>query len=117
MTSRDVVIAEARLTARAWHAGGGRKLQEALARLNRAVRELDKIEKPKTTGTRRPATITKPRSLTLYEESLAKKGHCMSDDDGFCDWPKCPQIRDGEPAKSGRHCPRDKPRPNAAGET
>lgn len=24
-----------------------------------------------------------------------------------CDWEHCPQIRDGEPRKSGRHCPLD----------
>ena len=27
--------------------------------------------------------------------------------DGDCYWPGCPQIRDGEPEKSGRHCPLD----------
>lgn len=27
--------------------------------------------------------------------------------DGECFWEKCPQIRDGEPEKSGRHCPLD----------
>lgn len=26
---------------------------------------------------------------------------------GECSWRDCPQTRDGEPAKSGRHCPRD----------
>lgn len=32
---------------------------------------------------------------------------CRSDDDGYCTWRRCPQRRDGEPAKSGRHCPRE----------
>lgn len=32
---------------------------------------------------------------------------CQSDDDGDCDWSGCPQNRDGEPKKSGRHCPLD----------
>lgn len=32
---------------------------------------------------------------------------CQSDDDGACDWEGCPQNRDGEPHKSGRHCPLD----------
>jgi len=31
----------------------------------------------------------------------------MSDCDGDCTWAECPQLRDGEPAKTGRHCPRD----------
>lgn len=32
---------------------------------------------------------------------------CHADCDGECDWSECPQIRDGEPHKSGRHCPLD----------
>lgn len=27
--------------------------------------------------------------------------------DGECFWQHCPQERDGEPEKSGRHCPYD----------
>lgn len=33
------------------------------------------------------------------------QGRCRSDSDGDCSWIGCPQIRDGEPAKSGRACP------------
>jgi CYTH domain-containing protein len=33
---------------------------------------------------------------------------CHSDCDGDCTWKDCPQLRDGEPAKSGRHCPLDR---------
>lgn len=33
---------------------------------------------------------------------------CHADDDGDCEWRECPQLRDGEPAKSGRHCPYDR---------
>lgn len=32
---------------------------------------------------------------------------CHSDRDGECAWSDCPQLRDGEPAKSDRHCPLD----------
>jgi len=32
---------------------------------------------------------------------------CQADDDDYCEWPECPQNRDGEPARSGRHCPLD----------
>lgn len=32
---------------------------------------------------------------------------CHSDMDGDCSWKRCPQNRDGEPHKSGRHCPLD----------
>lgn len=27
--------------------------------------------------------------------------------DGDCSWSECPQLRDGEPAATGRHCPLD----------
>ena len=33
---------------------------------------------------------------------------CQADDDDYCIHPDCPQLRDGEPKKSGRHCPLDK---------
>lgn len=33
---------------------------------------------------------------------------CHAGMDGECFWPDCPQLRDGEPKKSGRHCPLDK---------
>lgn len=33
--------------------------------------------------------------------------HCASGQDGDCIHPDCPQLRDGEPVKSGRHCPID----------
>ncbi len=32
---------------------------------------------------------------------------CHADRDGECIWDACPQIRDGEPAKTRRHCPLD----------
>ncbi len=33
---------------------------------------------------------------------------CRGHEDGECFWSECPQLRDGEPRKSGRHCPLDK---------
>ena len=32
---------------------------------------------------------------------------CHAARDGDCIWQHCPQLRDGEPAHSGRHCPLD----------
>jgi hypothetical protein len=32
---------------------------------------------------------------------------CHAGRDGECVWKKCPQNRDNEPRKSGRHCPID----------
>lgn len=34
---------------------------------------------------------------------------CHGDRDGECHWKKCPQLADGEPVRSGRHCPLDLP--------
>lgn len=33
--------------------------------------------------------------------------HCQASIDGECGWVRCPQVRDREPAYSGRHCPLD----------
>ena len=32
---------------------------------------------------------------------------CRSCRDGECFWSECPQLRDNEPAATGRHCPLD----------
>lgn len=32
---------------------------------------------------------------------------CRAHKDGECGWDGCPQLREGEPARSGRHCPLD----------
>jgi hypothetical protein len=38
---------------------------------------------------------------------------CRAGRDGDCYWTKCPQLRDGEPRKSGRSCPRWTSQPDA----
>lgn len=47
------------------------------------------------------------KTLSAYQQELAAEGHCMADGDGDCFWSECPQLRDGEPAATHRHCPRD----------
>lgn len=32
---------------------------------------------------------------------------CHAGQDGECEWHECPQLRDKEPATTGRHCPLD----------
>lgn len=32
---------------------------------------------------------------------------CQADGDDYCTWSGCPQLRDGEPRATGRHCPLD----------
>lgn len=40
-------------------------------------------------------------------EFYTKPSGCRSGSDGDCDWAHCPQLRDGEPQATGRHCPLD----------
>lgn len=53
------------------------------------------------------------RITIRYEESRPLRvmppdhPHCQAGRDGDCYWKHCPQTRDGEPGKSGRHCPLD----------
>lgn len=50
-------------------------------------------------------------ALANAPNQLRLSGHystpCQADGDGYCEWLDCPQIRDGEPRKTGRHCPLD----------
>lgn len=39
--------------------------------------------------------------------AAAPSAGCHAGNDGDCSWSACPQLRDGEPASSGRHCPLD----------
>ncbi len=43
-----------------------------------------------------------PTASVMFPEA---RGRCRSGSDGECDFPGCPQIRDGEPEKTGRACP------------
>ena len=38
-------------------------------------------------------------------QAMPELDSCAADDDDMCIHPKCPQNRDGEPTKTGRHCP------------
>jgi hypothetical protein len=53
------------------------------------------------------AEIKKPQP-TIKPQPEVDDGRCHSNCDGDCTWKFCPQIRDDEPTKSGRHCPNDK---------
>jgi hypothetical protein len=46
--------------------------------------------------------------LTLWDQHGARDPTlCQSGKDGDCTWEHCPQVRDKEPDRSGRHCPLD----------
>jgi hypothetical protein len=44
--------------------------------------------------------------MTTLKDKLKNLG-CRAGRDGECYWGSCPQNFDGEPHRSGRHCPRD----------
>jgi hypothetical protein len=41
----------------------------------------------------------------VYEWDDPSPQGCRMDDDAECRYPACPQVRDGEPYKTGRDCP------------
>jgi hypothetical protein len=43
--------------------------------------------------------------IAARRQELIDAGHCM-EIDTLCTWEGCPQVRDGEPKKTGRSCPR-----------
>lgn len=44
---------------------------------------------------------------------LKSECYCHAGKDGECSWVGCPQLKDGEPKKTGRHCPFDEDDPEA----
>ena len=76
---------------------------EALVQAASAMRPMNQ---PETATPARPATEEPPKPR--YDVQRRCMTRCQADDDGMCyDATVCPQLRDGEPAKSGRHCPLD----------
>ncbi len=55
----------------------------------------------------RPEGLNTQPAPPSVVETLKPLRHCAAARDGECFHDQCPQIRDGEPAKSGRHCPLD----------
>lgn len=43
---------------------------------------------------------------SYYEDERATM--CRAGTDGDCFWSECPQLADGEPEATGRHCPLDR---------
>ncbi len=46
-------------------------------------------------------------NLPLLPWAVWESGYCHAHKDGDCTDSECPQNRDGEPGKTGRHCPID----------
>lgn len=49
----------------------------------------------------------KPDTGRVFRLHYGLATGCCAGTDGECLWKDCPQLRDGEPEKSGRHCPLD----------
>lgn len=47
----------------------------------------------------------KPEFETQHQNVPPTLEHCVAGRDGECNHGLCPQNRDGEPGKTGRHCP------------
>jgi hypothetical protein len=67
---------------------------------------------PGTPKTKRGEPYGSKRALKVWYTDVCKRlqerdGQCQADRDGDCNWIRCPQMLDVEPAKSGRHCPLD----------
>ncbi|HDG5313247.1 TPA: hypothetical protein PCI30_000826 [Klebsiella pneumoniae] len=56
----------------------------------------------------RLVTVEEMRLANAIQVQDAPPEYCAAAKDGECCHPRCPQIHDGEPAFSGRHCPLDK---------
>lgn len=53
------------------------------------------------------AVIRRSEPKQPIPRSTPRLVYCAASQDGECSHSKCPQLRDGEPMKSGRHCPLD----------
>lgn len=51
--------------------------------------------------------IGTPASTGGERKESPLNGRCQADRDGDCVHSQCPQLRDGEPKATGRHCPLD----------
>lgn len=78
------------------------------ADLERAAAAFSNGEPPAPKGPEAPALASDGTPKPRFSLSQHRMTRCQSDDDGDCDWEGCPQLRDNEPTRSGRHCPLDK---------
>jgi len=105
------------------HAEALQRLEAARARYQAAKRELDaamdavdKAVNDELQAAKREIGLLPPPlppDLLGKHFSVPARLRCHAagrNSDGECSWANCPQLRDGEPHKSGRHCPARHPR-------
>jgi hypothetical protein len=98
-------------------------LPDALARR----KMIDRLEKTHAKLLARESGPDVDQSTAAQAAALASQVHpdsalpsaaplhsCAANRDGECGHPHCPQLRDNEPATSGRHCPLDHERKDDA---
>ncbi len=114
----EVQVAAASDDGRTWDEAGWRRLAETrpaeAARLARELAEAairargvaDELQRRCRFVERLALDV--PKFGELSQPALyADHPRCQADRDGDCVWTKCPQARDGEPKRTGRHCPID----------
>ena len=85
----------------------GQRLDEAI---DAAMSTAQPASAPKRGRLSRQDKINESRQIVaarLQHLERPLNGRCAADRDGDCSHSQCPQLRDGEPVKSGRHCPLD----------
>jgi hypothetical protein len=81
-------------------------LNPTVKREPQEAREISRLQSIAPTGARNwGAAALQPQPLKGKVTDLLKD--CQADRDGDCYHAACPQLRDGEPNKSRRHCPLD----------
>ena len=72
-----------------------------------AVKSVD-ISNPREWDLIDPVSWRVVEKFPLESKDSDSGKHCHADSDGDCEWANCPQLRDGEPRATGRHCPLDR---------
>ena len=75
-----------------------RDINHAIDLADRLIRQVDKFVASKQ---------TQPTDVVKQPLPAVTPTRCQSGRDGDCNWAACPQLRDNEPATTGRHCPLD----------
>ncbi len=75
-----------------------RDINHAIDLADRLIRAVDKFAASKQ---------AQPTPPPVSTPQVVLPTRCQSGRDGDCNWSACPQLRDNEPATTGRHCPLD----------
>lgn len=68
---------------------------------------LDYLDMMFSVSTKEPVRFVHQYLLPRVFNKVNNENYCHAGRDGECNWVGCPQLRDGEPEATGRHCPLD----------